>query len=70
MSLSQAGPTGFSLRQTDPTSQVELYFSGVLRITGGEPPTGMPDAGSTFMMLSLALAGLQGFRWFRARKSE
>jgi len=56
-----APDSGFYLSQTDPDSSATVYFSSLLDIRD-LPPTAVPDAGSTFASLGLALAGLAAFR--------
>lgn len=51
---------GFYLSQTDPDSAEMIYFSSMLEIRGGEPPTGVPEPG-TVTLLGMGLLGLAGF---------
>ncbi len=55
-------PAGFFLRQTDPDSDVTIYFSNSLVISS--PSADVPDAGATVVLLFLALLTLNsGLRW-------
>jgi hypothetical protein len=66
LNITEDAPDGFYLKQTDPGSQYSLYFSGDIDITGTPPPggggTGVPDGGSTLVMLTSALAAMGAWR--------
>lgn len=52
-------PAGFYLVQTDPDSDLNLYFSSSLRVSGGQT---VPEAASTCGMLAIALGALRIIR--------
>jgi hypothetical protein len=56
--LPGAGPS-FRLSQTDPDSQVTIYFSSSLEIAEALP-VGVPESGSTTILLLLGFASLTG----------